>query len=211
MNELVERVHKIAQGAALMTETKVEMKIISAVSNVLHNNPLEQALHHIMEDLGPPHFDEADKDFAAKIQATLTEKEIESAYHAIGMDMTERPLADFTVPLDAKRNPLIGSTDVGDVSWVVPTAQVHAPTIAIGTPFHTWQVVAQGKSPAAHKALVQAAKAMAGLGVKALNEPDLIAAAKADLKTRTARTPYVSPLPDNVAPPLDMSLTGTST
>ena len=207
MNELVERVHKIAQGAALMTETKMEMRIISAVSNVLPNTPLEQTLHRIMEDLGPPRFDQADQEFAAKIRSTLTEKDIASVYHAIGMDPTDRPLADFIVPLDARRNPLIGSTDVGDVSWIVPTVQVHAPTVAIGTPFHTWQVVAQGKSPAAHKAMVQAAKAMAGLGVKALNEPDLIAAAKADLKKRTARTPYVSPLPDKVAPPLDMSLT----
>ena len=121
--------------------------------------------------------------------------------------VTDRPLADFIVPLDAKRNPQIGSTDVGDVSWVVPTVQVHSPTVAIGTPFHTWQVVAQGKSPAAHKAMVQAAKAMARLGVKGLMEPVLIAAAKADLTKRTARTPYVSPLPDNVAPPLTMSLT----
>jgi aminobenzoyl-glutamate utilization protein B len=206
MNELVERVHKIAQGAALMTETKVEMKIISAVSNILPNTPLEQALHGIMEELGPPHFDETDKDFAAKIRSTLTEKDIETVYHSIGMDPTDRPLADFIVPLDAKRNPQIGSTDVGDVSWVVPTVQVHAPTVAIGTPFHTWQVVAQGKSPHAHKAMVQAAKAMAGLGVRALTEPDLIAAAKADLNKRTTRTPYVSPLPDSVAPPLDMSL-----
>jgi aminobenzoyl-glutamate utilization protein B len=182
------------------------MRIISAVSNVLPNTPLEQTLNRIMEDLGPPSFDEADQQFAAKIRATLTEKDIASVFHAIGMDPTDRPLADFLVPLDAKRNPLIGSTDVGDVSWVVPTVQVHAPTIAIGTPLHTWQVVAQGKSPHAHKAMVQAAKAMAGLGVKALNEPDLIAAAKGDLNRRTARTPYVSPLPDNVAPPLDMSL-----
>ena len=206
MNELVQRVHKVAQGAALMTETKVEMRIISAVSNVLANTPLEQALHRVMEELGPPHFDEADKDFATKIRATLTEKDIATVYHTIGMDPTDRPLADFLVPLDARRNPLIGSTDVGDVSWVVPTVQVHAPTVAIGTPLHTWQVVAQGKSPAAHKAMVQAAKAMAGLGVRALTEPDLIAAAKADLEKRTARTPYVSPLPDDVAPPLDMSL-----
>jgi aminobenzoyl-glutamate utilization protein B len=206
MNELVERVHKIAQGAALMTETKMEMRMISAVSNLLPNTPLEQALHGIMEELGPPHFDETDKDFAEKIRSTLSEKDIAAVYHAIGMDPTDRPLADFLVPLDARRNPQIGSTDVGDVSWVVPTVQVHAPTVAIGTPFHTWQVVAQGKSPAAHKAMVQAAKAMADLGVKALTEPELIAAAKADLKKRTARTPYVSPLPDNVAPPLDMSL-----
>jgi aminobenzoyl-glutamate utilization protein B len=189
-----------------MTETKMEMRIISAVSNVLDNTPLEQTLHRIMEELGPPHFDEADKEFAAKIQSTLTDKDIASVYHSIGMDPTERPLADFIVPLDAKRNPQIGSTDVGDVSWVVPTVQVHAPTVAIGTPFHTWQVVAQGKSPHAHKAMVQAAKAMAALGVKALNEPELIASAKADLAKRTARTPYVSPLPDNVAPPLDMSV-----
>jgi len=206
MTELVARVHKIAQGAALMTETKVDMKIISAVSNVLHNGPLEQALHRIMEELGPPHFDDADKDFAGKIQATLTEKDIASVYHTIGMEPTDRPLANFIVPLDAPRNPLIGSTDVGDVSWVVPTAQVHAPTVAIGTPFHTWQIVAQGKSPHAHKAMVQAAKAMAALGIKALTEPKLIADAKADLKTRTARTPYVSPLPPSVSPPLDMSL-----
>ncbi|KRQ89376.1 M20 family metallopeptidase [Bradyrhizobium valentinum] len=206
MNELVGRVHKIAQGAALMTETKVEMKIISAVSNLLPNTPLEAALHDIMEELGPPHFDKTDKDFAQQIRSTLTEKDIATVYHSIGMEPTDRPLADFIVPLDAKRNPQIGSTDVGDVSWVVPTVQVHAPTVAIGTPFHTWQVVAQGKSPAAHKAMVQAAKAMAGLGIKALTEPDLIAAARADLKKRTTRTPYVSPLPDSVAPPLDMSL-----
>ena len=206
MNELVQRVRKIAEGAALMTETRMEMRIISAVSNVMPNTPLEQALHGIMEDLGPPRFDEADEQFAAKIRSTLSEKDIAAVYHAIGMDPTDRPLADFIVPLDARRNPQIGSTDVGDVSWVVPAVQVHAPTVAIGTPFHTWQIVAQGKSPAAHKAMVQAAKAMAALGVKALNEPNLIAAAKADLRQRTARTPYVSPLPHNVAPPLNMSV-----
>ena len=66
MNELVERVQKIAQGAALMTETSVEMKIISAVSNILPNTPLEQALHAIMEELGPPHFDETDKNSPQK-------------------------------------------------------------------------------------------------------------------------------------------------
>ena len=206
MNELVGRVHKIAQGAAMMTETSVEMRIVSAVSNILANTPLEEALHGIMQELGPPHFDDADKDFAAKIQSTLSDKDIASVYHSIGMDPTDRPLADFLVPLDARRNPQIGSTDVGDVSWVVPTVQVHAPTIAIGTPLHTWQVVAQGKTPAAHKAMVQAAKAMAALGIKTLTDPGLIAAASADLKKRTARTPYVCPMPDSVAPPLDMSL-----
>jgi metal-dependent amidase/aminoacylase/carboxypeptidase family protein len=108
---------------------------------------------------------EADKDFAEKIRSTLTEKDIATVDHAIGMDPTDRPLADFLVPVNAKRNPQVASTDVGDVCWVVPTVQVRAPTLATGTPGHTWQVVAQGKSPSAHKAMVRAAKAMAGLGI----------------------------------------------
>jgi len=135
----------------------------------------------------------------------LTDKDIASVYYAIGMDPTERPL-----PISSCRS-MPSAT-----RWSArrcrrrqlggPDRSGAFPTVAIGTPFHTWQIVAQGKTPAAHKAMVQAAKAMAGLGVQALNEPDLIEAAKADLKKRTARTPYVSPLPDNVAPPLDMSV-----
>jgi aminobenzoyl-glutamate utilization protein B len=205
MIELVGRVAKIAEGAALMTETQVEMKTISAVSNMLANTPLEKALYEIMEDLGPPHFDDADRAFGQKVQSTLTDQDIAAAYFKIGMEPADQVLADFLVPLDSKRNPMIGSTDVGDVSWVVPTVQAHAPTWVIGTPAHTWQVVAQGKTPHAHKAMVQVAKAMAALGVKALTEPELIAAAKADLSRRTLRTPYVSPLPEGIKPPLEMS------
>ncbi|MCA3654157.1 MAG: amidohydrolase, partial [Methylobacterium sp.] len=180
MLELVRRVRQIAEGAALMTETTMEMRIVSAVSNMVGNTPLEQALQTILEELGPPHFDEQDRAFATAIRATLSPQEIASVWHSIGMEDTGVPLADFTVPPDARRNPMIGSTDVGDVSWVVPTVQAHAPTVAIGTPFHTWQIVAQGKEPAAHKAMVQVSKAMASLAIAALTDPSLVAAAKAD-------------------------------
>jgi aminobenzoyl-glutamate utilization protein B len=206
MLELVGRVRKIAEGAALMTETKMEMRIVSAVSNVVGNTPLEETLHNVLEDLGPPHFDDQDRDFARQIQATLTPGDIDAMYRTIGMKKTDAPLADFLVPRDAKRNPAIGSTDVGDVSWVVPTVQAHAPTVAIGTPFHTWQVVTQGKTPAAHKAMVQVAKAMAATGAAALMDPALIARAKADLADRIGAAGYVSPLPAEVEPPLSMSV-----
>jgi len=206
MLDLIERVHKIAQGAALMTETSVEMRIVSAVSNTLGNTPLEHALHNAMEELGPPPFDEADRDFARQIRSTLSEQEIASVYRAIGQPQTDAPLADFLVPLDSPRKPMIGSTDIGDVSWVVPTVQAHAPTVAIGTPFHTWQVVAQGKMPAAHKAMVHVAKAMAATGMAAITDPSLLAAAKADLAEKTRATPYTSPLREGVEPPLDMSI-----
>jgi aminobenzoyl-glutamate utilization protein B len=206
MLELVQRVRKIAEGAALMTETTMEMRIVSAVSNVVGNGPLEQAMHNILEELGPPHFDDADKNFARQIRATLSPQEIASSWRSIGLPQTDAPLADFVVPLDAPRNPMIGSTDVGDVSWVVPTVQAHAPTVAIGTPFHTWQVVAQGKAPAAHKAMIQVAKAMAATGAAVLSNPELMAAAKADLKARVGAEGYISPLPAEVKPPLDMSV-----
>ena len=206
MRELVERVKRVAEGAALMTETRVEMRIVSAVSNLLGNTPLERALHGVMEELGPPHFDAADRDFAERIRGTLTDGDIDAVYRAIGRPRTAAPLADFLVPLDTVRNPAIGSTDVGDVSWVVPTVQAHAPTVAVGTPFHTWQVVAQGRTPAAHKAMVQVAKAMAAIGARALTDGTLRAEAKADLVRRAGPGGYTSPLPPEVEPPLRMSL-----
>ncbi len=73
LRALIERVKKVAEGAALMTETSVEMKVISAVSNLLGNTPLEQAMQECFERLGPPPFDDIDRAFARRIQATLTD------------------------------------------------------------------------------------------------------------------------------------------
>jgi aminobenzoyl-glutamate utilization protein B len=206
MRELVARVRKIAEGAALMTETTMSVRIVSAVSDILGNAPLERALQEVMEELGPPSFDDADRAFARRIRDTLEPPMIDAVWRSIGMEAKETPLADFTVPLDVVRKPMIGSTDLGDVSWATPLVQAHAPTVAFGTPFHTWQVVAQGKSAHAHKAMVQVAKAMAHLGARLATDAELVAAAKADHARRTAKTPYVSPLPPEVAPPLDMSV-----
>ena len=114
----------------------------------------------------------------------------------------DTPLCDFVVPYGTKGAPMIGSTDVGDVSWVVPTVQARCATVAIGTPGHSWQITAQGKSGQAKKGMVNAAKVMAGLAVDALGDPALIARAKADLKARTEVTPYVCPMPADVKPPL---------
>ncbi|KAA2234581.1 amidohydrolase [Salinarimonas soli] len=205
MLELVERVRKVAQGAALMTETQVEMRTISAVSNLLGNRPLEETLQSVLEELGPPPFDDADRAFAREIQKTLSPADNAAVFRAIGQPPRDLALADFVVPLDAARRPSLGSTDLGDVSWVVPTVQVHAPTMAVGTQLHTWQVVAQGKAPAAHKTLVHVAKAMAALGARAAVDMGLREAARADLERQTAGTPYVSPLPVDATPPLTMS------
>ena len=150
-------------------------------------------------------FDDADRDFARKIQATLTEEDIESAFRRAGMPIKDVPLCEEIVPLDAKSAPMMGSTDVGDVSWVVPTVQARGATYAIGTPGHSWQLTAQGKTPAAHKGLVHVAKVMACTAVDVLQDDVLLVRAKADHQARVGRMPYVCPLPDELDPPLKMS------
>jgi aminobenzoyl-glutamate utilization protein B len=203
MVSLLERVKNVARGAALMTETEVEIHVLSAVSDLLPNPPLEQAMHEAMLRLGPPEWDEADRAFARAIQATMSPEDLSAAYRRVGVaPKAGAPLHDGIVPTDTRRAPMIGSTDVGDVSWVVPTVQAHAATYAIGTPGHSWQLTAQGKSPAAHKGMTFAAKAMAATAVEALCDPDLIERAKADLAERTRQTPYVSPLPEDAEPPV---------
>ncbi len=208
LNALVARVRRIADGAALMTETTVTTQVVSAVSNLMANTPLEQAMHDNFQRLGPPRFDEADLAYAARIRATLTEADSAAAFHRAGVPVRpDLALCDFIIPFGARGRGGKGSTDVGDVSWVVPTVQARGATCAVGTPFHSWQLTAQGKSPAAHKGLVHVAKVMAGTALDALQDPALVARAKADLAERTRTTPYQCPLPEDVQPPIQaMSL-----
>jgi aminobenzoyl-glutamate utilization protein B len=203
---LKERVLKIAEGAALMTETRVEHRVISAVSNLLGSAPLEKAMHDNLMRLGPPPFDEQDRAFAAEIQATLSEEDIESAFRRVGVPVrTGVPLCDQIVPLDATGAKMVGSTDVGDVSWVVPTVQARGATYAIGTPGHSWQLTAQGKTPAAHKGMVHVAKVMAGTAIDVIKDETLLVRAKADHAARTKDTPYICPIPPDIDPPIEMS------
>lgn len=203
LRTLVARVKKIAEGAALMTETRVESKVFTAVSNLLGNRPLEEAMQAEMERLGPVVFDEADKEFAREIQTTLTDEDIAVSFRRCGMPVDpEKPLCDFIAPLDNMGEGGEGSTDVGDTSWAVPTVQARVATCAVGTPFHTWQTVAQGKTAAAHKGMIHAAKIMAATAKRAIENPALVAAAKAEHQALLSRTPYVCPLPDDVSPPI---------
>ena len=203
LTPLVQRVRKVAEGAALMTETQVATQVVSAVSNLMGNDPLEKLMDDNFQRLGPPVFDDADRAYAEEIRATLSPAEIASSFDRFGVPpRLDLPLCDFIAPLATKGKGGNGSTDVGDVSWVVPTVQARGATCAVGTPFHAWQLTAQGKSPAAHKGLVHVAKVMAGTAIDAIRDPALISRAKADLAERTRLSPYVCPLPDDVHPPI---------
>jgi aminobenzoyl-glutamate utilization protein B len=203
LHALIARVRKVAQGAALMTETQVTTQVFSGVSNLLGNRPLEEAMQGELEKLGPVSFDEADRDFAREIQKSLTAADIATTFKRIGMK-PEKDLAlcDFVAPLDRQSQGGEGSTDVGDVSWAVPTVQARVTTCAIGTPFHTWQTVAQGKAPAAHKGMIYAAKAMAATACRLIEDPSLVDGARQTHQQHLEETPYICPIPDDVRPPV---------
>jgi aminobenzoyl-glutamate utilization protein B len=164
-------------------------------------------MHAQLERLGPAIFDEADKATARKFQATLTSEEIASSYARFHLKpKKDEPLCDLIVPLYSGDGSMVGSTDVGSVSWVVPTVQMRGAAYAIGTPGHSWQLVAQGKLPAAHKGMAHAAKVMAGTAIELICNPALVEAAKADLRGRLEGNPFVNPIPDDVVPPISPSV-----
>jgi hypothetical protein len=107
LTRLIGRVKKIAQGAALMTETSVEMKVVSAVSNLLGNLPLEQAMFECWQRLGPRPFDESDRAFAHKIQTTLSDEDVNTAYRRVGVPRGDAPLCQQA------RVPALGVAPIG--------------------------------------------------------------------------------------------------
>jgi len=198
---LFARVRKIADGAALMTETEATLEIDKACSNIVPNMTLAAAMHANLTRVGPVPFDAEDMAFAERIRGTLTPDDIAHAVETNGTpEAAESVLYGAPVPLDPTPRVLGGSTDVGDVSWIVPTVQMWGACFAVGTPGHSWQLVAQGMAPAAHKGMVHAAKVMAATALDVIRDPGLLARAKAELKERTAGRGYRCPIPEDVLP-----------
>ncbi len=200
---LLERVRACAEGAAIMTGTSWSMEVDKACSETLPNTVLESAMHRHFAGIGAPAYDEADRAFATAIRASLTAEDIASGVASYGVDpaLGAMPLHEGVTPFDGTSIVQYGSTDVGDVSQIVLTVQAWGGCWAVGTPFHTWQAVAQGKSPAAHKGMATAATVMAATALEALSDPDLLARAGAELASRLGAAPYVNPIPAEVVPP----------
>lgn len=202
LQQLAKRVDNIAAGAALMSETTVTSQVLSGDANLIGNSLLEERMQAHLELLGPPPFSEADRDYAARFQQTLSQDDLKSVYDRYGLPVDyHRPLCDFVLPLRRPYSDMVGSTDMGSVSWVVPTVQVYGATYAIGTPGHSWQLVAQGKAAVAHKGMVHAAKIMASTAVDLLAHPELIEQAKAEHRARLNGVEFINPIPEGVAPP----------
>ena len=201
MNELLERVRNVARGAALMTETRVEDEVQSGTSNMLANPALRTLMYRHYRQMGPVPFDDADRAFATDIAGTLQQNDIRLEFDRVGMPARfDLPLCDFVVPNDPRGLNVTGSTDVADVSWKVPTVQGRVATHALGTPPHSWQIVAQGKSGIAHKAIAYAAEVMAATACSLFSDPEELERARADHRMALASDPYECPMPAHIRP-----------
>ncbi|MCA1371859.1 amidohydrolase [Bradyrhizobium sp. BRP14] len=199
--KLLARVKKIAEGAALMTETALVVQIAGGSSNVIPNRVLQEVMYENLCRIGPPNFDEADYTFAKQLrEAALSEENISASISPRDSSLSSKILHEGVLSLPTREEVEMGTTDVGDVSWIVPAVQCNTACFAIGTEFHTWQLVTQGKLPAAHKGMILAARIIAATAADCLRNPAIIIRARAELKKRLGSHSYVCPIPPDVTP-----------
>ena len=181
--ELLHRVNNIAQGAALMTDTQVTTRQIDGTASTVSNEALEQVMYENMQQVPIPAYTQEELAFAqvlhdtcpAALPGTLsaTNRDIR-AFVEEKTDGGKRAMNDFIIPYVPSTMSTPGSTDVGDVSWLTPTAQFTTATWVSGTPGHSWQNVSLGKTGIAYKGMLQAAKILAGAAADLMESPALL-------------------------------------
>ena len=181
--ELLHRVNNIAQGAALMTDTQVTTRQIDGTASTVSNEALEQVMYENMQQVPIPAYTQEELTFAqalhdtcpAALPGTLsaTNRDIR-VFVEEKTDGGKRAMNDFIIPYVPSTMSTPGSTDVGDVSWLTPTAQFTTATWVSGTPGHSWQNVSLGKTGIAYKGMLQAAKILAGAAADLMESPALL-------------------------------------
>ena len=206
---LLERVDKIAQGAALMTETTFKRTLIDGTAELVPNYVLEEALYDNFRNIPLPAYTDEERAYAAALEESCDDNStpgIGSKYDSSVAEQVRvlsasgtRPINDFLIPLVHTEGFTPGSSDVGDVSWQTPTAQIHTASFVGGSPGHSWQNVSCGATGIGDKALLLAGKVLACTAVDLLEQPDLLEKARKEFEKRTAGG-YVSPIEKDTRP-----------
>jgi aminobenzoyl-glutamate utilization protein B len=210
VREMYERVNDIAKGAALMTGTDLEIVFDKACSNMIPNHTLGNLLLNNLENvIAEVEYTEEEVEFADKIKETFPSgsdplkkimDHLEGEDKKIVKKLEGKSLCDVVIPYINYDAPMAGSTDVGDVSWVAPTAQFNAVCYALGTPGHSWQSVSQNKTSVAHKGVLIAGKTLALTAKELFENEELIKKAKEEFKLSMDGKVYESPIPKDVKP-----------
>jgi aminobenzoyl-glutamate utilization protein B len=187
MVEVYEQVKRIAEGAAMMANVDYEIKLVSGIHEVLVNRTGAEVLQRNLEAMGPIEYTEEEQAFARQIQAALGKPEI-------GIESTIEPLEETSKIASG------GSTDVGDVSYNVPTIRLGATTAPSGTPWHSWAVVACGGMSIGHKGMRYAAEVLAMTMVDLYTDPELVDSIQEEFTERLGDYEYEAMVPEGPAP-----------
>lgn len=176
----------IAKAAAQMTRTEVAVRVETDTHEVIPNRPLAELVDANLHLVGPPPFDRDDTRFARELQQSFSGARAADYARALATDI--QPLPEEPARVSA-------STDVGDISWKVPSGGLSVASYPSELPMHSWAVVASGGAPVGRKAMLVAAKTLAATGIDLLLQPKLIEAARADLEARVSGKSFHSLIP----------------
>lgn len=189
LQQIWTRVEAAAEGAALGTGTRVEHEVIHGNYNVLPNETLARIMHERLVEVGGVTYDEREMAFAESLQTTLGEVDLELSSAA--------EIQPYR--LDHGK----ASTDVGDVSWALPTTGLATATWVPGTAAHSWQAVACGGTSIGHKGMLVAARTLAHTAISIFQNPAVINAARDEWQNRRGADFDYVPLLGDRQPPLD--------
>ena len=187
------RIEKIGRGAAMMTETTLDVKITGGDANIVANDPLAKVAQKNLEEVGGYSYGADERHFAEELQKSLPP----GGAGDLGSTAAIEPLRPFDP------NEPAASTDVGDVSWNVPTIGFTGATFVPGVVAHTWQAAACAGSSIGQKGMLVAAKALAVTGADLFSNSQLVQDAKKDFARQIAGKSYKSEIPAGQKPPLD--------
>ena len=207
LERIYDRIIKIAKGAEMMTETRLEVEFVKGIYNKVPNRVLSELVTANMREIGTPEYTAEELEFAKEIAGSYSDDaKLNSLRKSKRPDWRELVDVDLdrTIP-DAWNDGEVGagSTDVSDVSWHAPTMEFSTSAFAIGTPGHSWQNVAFSGMSIGHKSLIFAAKVIAMSALDLLTQPETLKAAQGELKERLGGRTYKTPVPPEAKPPLD--------
>ena len=210
VQELFTRVVDVAKGAALMTGTKMQYEITMAFSDYVPNRTLGVLVDQCMRELGAPDWTEEDFAVASQFLRTYPRSTMVGIREKLGSFFEPEELDEaLAKPLDQVIHPFnpketgyhSGSTDVGDVGYATPTVSFNVATACLGNVGHSWQNTAFACSDIGFKGMLRAAEILTLAAVRTMEQPELIAKARAELKQKNGGS-YQCPLPEYVTPPI---------
>jgi aminobenzoyl-glutamate utilization protein B len=209
LEPIYKRILKIAEGAALMTETTLEVEFLGGCYNKLPNRALSELVTANMREIRAPQYTGKELEFAGRIAESFPKEQKRDTLRNRKVPDWEKYLdVDLvTDVLDAwdEGEVSAGSTDVSDVSWKTPTMEFSTTTFVLGAPGHSWQHVACSGMSIGHKSLIFAAKTIAGAAMDLMTKPELLEKARSEFGKRMEGRTYRCPIPDEIQPPLDVA------